>query len=105
VKVVTVLLFSARSEDADEVRAALDQVVEHCDEHPAIKQAGWFSAPGKEGKTTEFLWLEGYNSREEKEAEEYNDACAAVWTPVKSRAVEGTWTVCVFDRGRFVERD
>ena len=89
----------------DEVRAALDALVEHCEaEHPLIRRLGWFSAPEKDGTNVEFRWLEEYESRAAMAQDEYTEVCGALWEPVKSRAIAGSFGGKAFDQGGFLQR-
>ena len=101
--VLAIWTWSARTEDEDDVRAALDELVEHCEtEHPLIKRLAWFSAPAKDGPMTEFRWLEEYESRETMAQDEFTPVCEALWEPVKSRAVD--FGGKAFDQGGVLER-
>jgi hypothetical protein len=103
--VLAIWTWSCKNEDLDDVREALDALVEHCEtEHPLITRLGWFSAPAKDEAGVEFRWLEEYESRESMAQDEYTDACKALWEPVKSRAIEGTFAGKAFDQGGSIER-
>ncbi|HUK45829.1 MAG TPA: hypothetical protein VLV28_11090 [Gaiellaceae bacterium] len=103
--VLAIWMWSSRNEDVDDVRAALDELVQHCEtEHPLIRRLGWFSAPAKDGANVEFRWLEEYESREVMAQDEFTDVCKALWEPVKSRAVEGSFAGKAFDQGGLIER-
>jgi hypothetical protein len=103
--VVAIWTWSTANEDVDAVRAALDDLVEHCrTEHPLIRRLAWLSAPAKDSPVVEFRWLEEYESRETMAKDEYTEVCAALWEPVKSRAIEGTFGGKGFDEGGSFER-
>jgi len=103
--VLGIWTWSSRNDDADDVRAALGALVEHCEtEHPLIRRLGWFSAPAKDGASVEFRWLEEYESRETMAQDEFTAVCEALWEPVKSRAIEGSFAGKAFDRGGSIER-
>ncbi|MGZ4359581.1 MAG: hypothetical protein ACXVZW_07340, partial [Gaiellaceae bacterium] len=105
VSVLAIWTWSCRPDDVDEVRAALDELVAHCDsEHPLIRRLGWFSAVASEGGEVEFRWLEEYESRESMARDELTDVCAALWQPVRSRAIAGSFAGGAFDRGGGIER-
>jgi len=103
--VLAIWTWSAKKEDDQDVRAALDELVKHCDtEHPLIRRVGWFWADSKDGENVEFRWLEEYESRETMAQDEFTDVCEALWEPVKLRAVEGSFTGKAFDQGGLLER-
>jgi len=103
--VLAIWMWSSLNEDVDEVRVALDALVAHCEaEHPLITRLGWFSAPAKDGASVEFRWLEEYESRETMAQDEYTETCKALWEPVKSRAIEGSFAGKAFDQGGFLKR-
>lgn len=103
--VLAIWTWSSRNEDVDDVQAALVELVEHCrTEHPLIRRLGWFSAPAKDEASVEFRWLEEYESRETMAQDEFTAVCEALWEPVKSRAVEGSFAGKAFDRGGLLER-
>jgi hypothetical protein len=105
VTVLAIWTWSSRPEDVDHVRAALEALVDHCEtEHPLIKRLGWFSAPEKDGPNTEFRWLEEYESRDSMAQDEFTEVCEALWEPVKSRALEGSFGGKAFDQGGAIER-
>jgi len=103
--VLAIWMWSSLNEDVGDVRVALDALVAHCEvEHPLIRRLGWFSAPAKDGASVEFRWLEEYESRETMAKDEYTEVCAALWEPVKSRAIEGSFAGKAFDQGGFLKR-
>jgi len=103
--VLAIWTWSTKNEDVDDVRAALDELIAHCDtEHPLIRRLGWFSAPAKEGPSVEFRWLEEYESRETMAQDEFTEVCEALWEPVKARAIEGSFAGKAFDQGGSIER-
>jgi hypothetical protein len=103
--VLAIWMWSSANEDADDVRAALGGLVAHCaTEHPLIRRLGWFSAPATDGQNVEFRWLEEYESRETMSQDEFTEVCEALWEPVKSRALEGSFTGKAFDQGAVLER-
>jgi len=103
--VLAIWTWSSRNDDVDDVRVAFDELVDHCrTEHPLIRRLGWFSAPAKEGANVEFRWLEEYESRETMAQDEFTEVCEALWEPVKSRAVEGSFAGKAFDQGGLLER-
>jgi len=103
--VMAIWTWSSKNEDADDVRGALDELVKHCEtEHPLITRVGWYWASAKDGEQVEFRWLEEYESRETMAKDEFTEVCDALWEPVKSRALDGSFAGKAFDRGGLVER-
>jgi len=103
--VLAIWTWSTKVEEGNDVRAALDELVRHCEtEHPLITRLGWYSAPAADEQHVEFRWLEEYESRETMARDEFTDVCEALWEPVKSRAVEGSFSGKAFDQGSLIER-
>ena len=97
--VVVVWSWAAEPADADAVRAALSELVAHCEtEHPLIQRLQWLEAAKNSGGPIEFRWIEDYESREAMDSDEYTDVCKGLWQPVKDRAIADTFGGTAYDR-------
>jgi quinol monooxygenase YgiN len=98
--VVAVWSWASEPEDVEAVRAALSELVVHCEaEHPLIQRLEWLEASENSGGPVEFRWIEEYESREAMESDEYTDVCEGLWQPVKDRAIADTFGGKAYDRG------
>jgi len=103
--VLAIWTWSCKSEDAEDVLAALDRLIEHCEaEHPLIMRLGWYSAPDNDGATVAFRWLEEYDSRESMAGDEFTEVCEALWEPIKSFAIDDSFAGAAFDQGGLIQR-
>lgn len=98
--VVAVWSWASDPSDVEAVRAALTDLVAHCDtEHPLIKRIEWLEASKKDDGPVEFRWIEEYENREAMDSDEYTDACEALWQPVKACAIADTFAGKSYDHG------
>jgi hypothetical protein len=82
--IVAVWSWASDPGDVAAMRAALDDLVAHCEaEHPLIQRLEWLEA----------------SSREAMENDQYTDVCEALWQPVKSRALADTFVGKAYERG------
>lgn len=103
--VVAVWSWASEPADLDAVRAALSELVAHCEtEHPLIKRLEWLEASKKDDGPVEFRWIEEYESREAMDKDEYTDVCEGLWQPVKARAVADTFSGKAYEQGGRISR-
>jgi quinol monooxygenase YgiN len=98
--VVAVWSWTSEPADAEAVRAALNELVAHCEtEHPLIQRLQWLEGAQNSAGPVEFRWIEEYESREAMDGDEYTDVCDGLWKPVKDRAIADTFGGKAYDRG------